>query len=120
MDDIILHPLLEPEINEGKVTGIFEINDPNFGNDWTNIPTKDFLQAGFGYGDTPLLTIRHNGEEVFSKRVLFHQSFGYANKGDVMIYNNELMRISVAVNQGSFTEEYQIGFGPEWTVTIRK
>lgn len=118
LDEIVMHPLQEPAFGEGVVKGIFEINDPNFGNDWTNIPTRDFLSAGFAYGDTPLLTIHHNGEEVFSKRVLFHQSFGYANQGDVMIYNNELMRISVAVNQGSFTEEYQIGYGPDWTVTI--
>jgi len=68
----------------------------------------------------PLLTVQHKGEEVLSRRVLFHQSFGFAQKGDVMIYNNELMRISIAVNQGSFTEEYQIGYGPEWTVTISK
>lgn len=120
VEEIVMHPLHEPEIGEGVVRGIFEINDPNFGNDWTNIPTKDFLKAGFAYGDTPLLTIQHNGEEVFSDRVLFHQSFGFAEKGDVMIYNNELMRISIAVNQGSFTEDYDIGYGPDWTVTIRK
>jgi S-adenosylmethionine hydrolase len=52
--------------------------------------------------------------------VLFHQSFGFAEKGDVMIYNNELMRISIAVNQGSFIEDYDIGYGPDWTVTISK
>lgn len=120
VEEIVMHPLHEPKIGEGVVRGIFEINDPNFGNDWTNIPTKDFLKAGFAYGDTPLLTIQHNGEEVFSDRVLFHQSFGFAEKGDVMIYNNELMRISIAVNQGSFTEDYDIGYGPDWTVTIRK
>lgn len=120
VDDIVTHPIQEPVISEGEVSAIFEINDPHFGNLWTNIPTLDFLKAGFVYGDHPLLTIMHAGETKFSKRVLFHQSFGFAQKGDVMIYNNELMRVSVSVNQGSFAEDYDLGYGPDWTVKISK
>lgn len=120
VEDIITHPIQEPLLSEGKVCGIFEINDPHFGNLWTNISTLDFLKAGFVYGDHPLLTIQHAGETKFSDRVLFHQSFGFAQKGDVMLYNNELMRVSVAVNQGSFSEGYNLGFGPDWLVTITK
>ncbi len=120
VEEIVLHPIQDPEFGEGKVQGIFEINDPHFGNLWTNIPTRDFLNAGFTYGDHLQLTVEHDGNIVFDRRVLFDQSFGFAEKGDVMIYNNELMRISVAVNQGSFSEEYNLGFGPDWKVTIKK
>jgi S-adenosylmethionine hydrolase len=35
-----------------------------------------------------------------------------------MIYNNELMRVAVAVNQGSFAEDYNLGYGPDWLVRI--
>jgi S-adenosylmethionine hydrolase len=37
-----------------------------------------------------------------------------------MLYNNELMRIAVAVNQGSFAETYGLKHGPEWQIEIRK
>lgn len=120
VEEIVLHSIHEPGFGEGTVDAIFEINDPNFGNMWTNIPTRAFLEAGFAYGDRLQLTVNHEGKEVFNRRVLFHQSFGFAEKGAVIIYNNELMRLSVAVNQGSFNEEYQIGYGPDWQVIISK
>ena len=120
VDEIIRHPIHEPKISEGKAVGIFEINDPNFGNLWTNFPLDAFLEAGFAYGDTPLLTVRHQGKEVFSERVCFHQSFGFVEKGEPILYNNELMRVSAAVNQGKFSEKYHLGYGPDWEVEITK
>jgi len=120
LGEIVCHPLQEPVFGEDGVEGIFEINDPHFGNLWTNIPTRDFLKAGFAYGDHVQLTIQHKGETEFSQKVLFDQSFGFAPKGDVILYNNELMRIAVAINQGSFSEDYDLGFGPEWQIRISK
>jgi len=103
-------------LEEGKVSGIFEINDPNFGNLWTNIPLAMFTEAGFEYGDRLNLTILYGGEVVFDQEVLFHKSFGYAAPGEVIIYTNELMRVAVAVCQGSFAERYRVGYGPDWKV----
>lgn len=120
LSEIVLHPLQEPFFGSEEVHGIFEIDDPHFGNLWTNIPTRDFLEAGFDYGDEVRLTVQHAEQECFSHRVQFHPSFGFAQKGEVVIYNNELMRIGVAVNLGSFSERYQVGYGPDWLVTISK
>ena len=116
VDEIVEHEILEPVVSKGNVKGIFEINDPNFGNLWTNIPLKTFEEAGFSYGQDVQVTVRHDGEVAFDKKVLFHKSFGYAEKGAPMVYNNELMKIALAVSQGSFCEEYGIGYGSEWTV----
>ncbi len=118
VDEIIQHPIHEPNIHPGKASGIFEINDPNFGNLWTNFPLNDFMKAGFAYGDRPLLTVRHQGEKAFSQRVLFHQSFGFVEPGEPILYNNELMRVSAAVNQGKFSETFNLGYGPDWEVEI--
>ena len=118
--EIITLPILEAKLDHGKVSGIIEINDPNFGNMWTNMPLSLFMEAGFAYGDHLNLTIRHAGKVVFSEKLLFQQSFGYAKKGEAMIYNNELMRVALAVNQGSFSERYQLGYGPEWQVEFSK
>lgn len=120
VEEIVEHPILEPTVTPGKVEGIFEINDPNFGNLWTNIPLNEFKKAGFEYGDHVNLVVKHEGETVFEKKVLFHQSFGYAQKGEPMIYNNELMKVAVAVSQGDFCGEYNLSYGPEWTVEFTK
>ena len=118
--EIIALPILEPKLDHDKVSGIFEINDPNFGNLWTNIPLSMFLEAGFAYGDHLNLTVSHAGKVVFSEILLFHQSFGFAQKGEAMIYNNELMKVALAVNQGNFSERNKLGYGPEWQVEFFK
>jgi len=120
MEEIITLPILEPKLDQGKVSGIFEINDPNFGNMWTNIPLPLFSESGFTYGDHLNLTIRHAGKVVFSEKLLFDQSFGCAKKGEALIYNNELMMVALAVNQGNFSERYKLGYGPDWRVEFSK
>jgi hypothetical protein len=120
VDKIITHPMLEPSLDGGKVNGIFEINDPNFGNLWTNIPLELFTQAGFSFGDQLRLVIRHEGKVVFDQDLLFEKSFGFVQKGEPIIYNNELMRVALAVNQGSFCQRFNLHFGPDWQVEFGK
>lgn len=120
VEEIVEHPIAEPKISDGKAKGIFEIKDPNFGNAWTNIPLEDFERAGFSYGDTLHVTICHGGEKIFEKDVLFEKTFGFVAISEPIIYNNELMKVSLAVSQGNFCEKYHVDFGPDWTVTFTK
>lgn len=120
VEEIVEHPIYEAEAEPGKVKGIFEICDPNFGNLWTNIPLETFTEAGFAFGDTLHVVIRNEGEVAFEEDVLFHKSFGYAEKGKPMVYNNELMKVAVAVSQGNFCKTYNLNYGPEWTVEFTK
>ena len=120
VDEIVTFPILKPVLEDGEVRGIFEIGDPNFGNLWTNIPLSLFTEAGFVYGDTLNLTIRHAGEVVFQEKVPHYQSFGFVPKGDYVIYTNELMKISLAVNQGSFIERSKLSYGADWEIEFKK
>lgn len=120
VEEIVTFPILEPVLEGGRVRGIFEIGDPNFGNLWTNIPLSLFEKAGFAYGDTLRLSVRHAGQVAFERSVTFQRSFGFTAKGDVVIYNNELMKVSVAVNQGSFAQLYDLSYGPDWEVEFEK
>lgn len=119
-EEIVRHPILQPEIRAGEIRGIFEINDPNFGNLWTNISLARFREAGFEFGDRINLRICEDGQERFNRPLLFEKSFGFAPNGEPMIYNNELMKISLAVSRGSFSDAFDIGYGPEWSVEFRK
>jgi len=116
VDEIVTLPMQQPTAEPGRVCGIFEIGDPNFGNLWTNIPYSLFESAGFHYSDRMDTVISHKGAEVFRATLLFERSFGFAAKGEVMIYTNELMRIALAVNQGNLADQYNLGYGPEWAV----
>lgn len=120
VEEIVEHEILEPVVSENKVEGIFEINDPNFGNLWTNITLDTFNKAGFAYGDTIHTVIRHGEETVLDRDLLFEKSFGFVAVGEPMIYNNELMKVSIAVSQGSFCEDYHADFGPDWKVMFTK
>jgi len=119
-EEIVTYPIHEPLVGTGVISGIFEINDPNFGNMWTNIPLSVFMEAGFIYGDTLKVTILHNDITLFEDRVLFEKSFGFAAKDEVIIYNNELSRISMAVNQGNLAGRFGLGYGPDWVVKFEK
>ena len=120
VDEIVCHEIVEPKISKNEVEGIFEINDPNFGNLWTNIPLKQFREAGFEYGDYINVLVLHDKKIAFNKKVLFHQSFGMAKKGEPIIYNNELLKIAIAVSMGNFVKEYECGFGNDWKVIFTK
>jgi len=117
---VISLPVQNAEIDFGVVRGIFEINDPNFGNLWTNIPFSLFSQAGFKFGELLKMKISHLKDIVFDEKVLFHKSFGFASQGQVIIYNNELMRIAVAINMGNFCQEFNLQYGPDWQVEFSR
>ena len=72
---IVRHPIAEPTISEEGISGMFEINDPNFGNLWTNILLSDFLKAGFRMGDEIHTVITRNGETVFDQKIPYYDSF---------------------------------------------
>ncbi|MGI6740659.1 MAG: SAM hydrolase/SAM-dependent halogenase family protein [Brevefilum sp.] len=120
VSEVIAHTMHEPVIGEGSAMGMIEINDPNFGNIWTNFPLDKFQQAGFNFDQWLQVTIRHEGQVVFSQRVLFVRTFGDAETGEPILYNNELMRVGLAVNRGSFSEMYKIGHGPAWQIEVTK
>ncbi len=120
VEEIILLPTLRPEVKRGKVQGILEIADPNFGNMWTNIPLEAFLQAGFCYGDKVRVKIRYQGQTVFGGKTSFENTFGQVKTGEAVIYNNELNRLGMAINQGNLQQKYQLGYGVDWQVTLTR
>ncbi len=119
-EDIVTHRIQEGRIDQNRAEGIFEIDDPNFGNLWSNISTERLLENGFSYGDMVEVRILYKDEEVYRERVPFAKSFGYVSKGEAVLYNNELMKASMALCMDSFTEKYRIGFGEDWIISLAK
>ncbi len=119
VSEIVTLPLEEPTVTDIGISGIIEIDDPNFGNLFTNIPTELFLEQGFAYGDKVRVNILHGDEVVFERSLPFVRTFGEAEDGMPVLYNNEVLKLSLAVTQGSFAETYNIGFGSDWKIFLR-
>ena len=93
LSEIKRHEIKEAKIYEDRIEGMFEINDPNFGNLWTNILLSDFLKAGFKMGDVIPTKVFYKDEVVFDEAIPYFDSFGKAKDGSVMIYNNEINKM---------------------------
>jgi len=120
VSDVIAHETTDAAIIGDMVKGTLEIDDPNFGNLWTNIPLSLFTEAGYEYGDHLEAAIYYKDQQCFRQTLLFQYSFGFEKKGQPIIYNNELMNVALAVNQGSFKETFGIQSGQDWTVEFTK
>lgn len=114
--EVIQLPIEQPFYGTKTARGIIEINDPNFGNLFTNLKTDALLAHGFQYGDRIRITIMHAGECVFARELVFARTFGEVRPNEPVLYNNELMNLSLAVSCGSFVKQYGVGFGSDWTI----
>lgn len=120
VEEIIEHEIIEPTEYDDRIEGIFEINDPNFGNLWTNITLDQFKAAGFKFGDKVHTTIYKHDEKVFEDDLYYYTSFGDAANKTVMIYNNELNKIALAEVVGNLCASYNLWFGPEYKIVFNK
>ena len=116
--EIKRHEIKEAKIYEDRIEGMFEINDPNFGNLWTNILLSDFLNAGFKMGDVIRTKVFCKDEVVFDEAIPYFDSFGKAKDGSVMIYNNEINKMGLAEVVGNLTVDYDLGYGSEYRVVF--
>ncbi|HJS54997.1 MAG TPA: S-adenosyl-l-methionine hydroxide adenosyltransferase family protein [Chitinophagaceae bacterium] len=104
----------------GIVKGNIPVLDVQYGNVWTNIPDSVIYHLGLNYGDSLQVEISNKDSSVFKNRVLLVKTFGSVPEGNLLAYFNSLMNFSVAINQGNFSNKYNIGSGPEWSIRISK
>ena len=119
LNEIRRFDLIEANIYEDRIEGMFEIKDPNFGNLWTNIYLNQFKEFGFKIGDNVHTIIYHNDEVVFDKVIPYYDSFGKAPNHSVMIYNNELNKMGVAEVVGNLCKDYNLNYGVEYKVVFK-
>lgn len=112
------HEIPECKVVDGRLEGIFEIKDPNFGNLWTNIPLDTFKELGFKYGDIVKTSIYHNEKLLYKWDLPYYDSFGKAKDHTVMIYNNELNKMALAMVVDNLCKTYDLTFGKDYKVVF--
>lgn len=115
---VVTIPYQQPVFEDGRVKGNIEILDPNYGNIWTNIDRETFRELGLEHGDRVTVSISHEGDTVLEYEMPYQPSFGAVPVGDTLLYLNSLNKVSLAINQGNFSETYGVGAGPGWDIVI--
>jgi S-adenosylmethionine hydrolase len=118
LDLVVTLSVVDSHVEFGLAQGICEIDDPNFGNVWTNISTKEAIANGFAYGGSYRVVITEKDSVVFDQALPFVHTFGETPVGHPLIYNDELNRLAFAVNQGHFVSMYGVGYGNDYTVSV--
>lgn len=117
--------IFEQDLIQAKVKGtiiegvVSSVSDP-FGSIALNILSKDFKAAGYAHGEKVMVTLKRNGQDYFSKEVLYQKSFGFVAVGEEILFDSSTNYIELGINQGNFKETYQVGAGSEYTFTFQK
>ena len=85
---------------------------------WTNIPLDTFKEMGFKFGDVVKTSIYHNDELLYKWDLPYYDSFGKAKDHTVMIYNNELNKMALAMVVDNLCKTYNLTFGKDYKVVF--
>ncbi len=107
-----------PRLEQGALIGSIDILDARYGSLWTNIPSEMLEEMGVGLGDEVAITISNDGRIVYGYHLPLCKAFTDVRKGEALIYVNSLLNLAVAINQGSFASQYQIGSGEGWKIAF--
>ena len=113
-------PYQRPRADQGRVYGNIEILDPQFGNIWTNIDRETFDTLELKPGDSVRIAISNDGEEVLTQTLPYFRTFGRVAVGKPLLYLNSLNKVSLAINQGNYSETFNIQSGASWSIRIEK
>ena len=107
-------------LQENKLKGTIAILDIQYGNIWTNI-NQDYWKAfqKITHKKNELIVeIYHQQKQVYKGNMPFENTFGAVAVGKPLAYLNSLMNLSIALNQGSFAQQFKVQAGSDWTMTL--
>jgi S-adenosylmethionine hydrolase len=107
-------------LQENKLKGTIAILDIQYGNIWTNINQdywKTFRKITHKKNEL-IVEIYHQQKQVYKGNMPFENTFGAVAVGKPLAYLNSLMNLSIALNQGSFAQQFKVQAGNDWTMTL--
>jgi S-adenosylmethionine hydrolase len=117
---VLLLPYEKARFEDGRLYGNIEILDPQFGNIWTNIDREAFELLNLKPGDKINIEISNGDDVVLRQTLPFFPTFGRVSVGSPLLYLNSLNRVSLAINQGNYSNSFGIQAGASWNIKIEK
>jgi S-adenosylmethionine hydrolase len=118
--EVMSIPYQKPRVDGGRVYGNIEILDPQFGNIWTNIDRETFKALELDPGDNVSIVIFNDGKVVLTQTLPYFPTFGRVPVGEPLLYLNSLNKVSLAINQGNYSETFDVKSGASWSIRIEK
>lgn len=107
-----------PSVQQNVIQGNIIVLDSHYGNVWTNI-TSDLLQnLDLSVRGTVHVEIYAEDKLLYTSKVPFGNTFNDAQIGQPIMYINSLGNLALALNQGNFSEKFNIK--PSHRVLIKK
>jgi len=107
-------------LQDNQLKGTIAILDIQYGNIWTNIHQdywKTFQKIAHKKNEL-IVEIYHQQKQVYKGNMPFENTFGAVAVGKPLAYLNSLMNLSIALNQGSFAQQFKVQAGNDWTMTL--
>lgn len=120
IDSLVRLPIGRAYKEGGVLHGNIDILDIRFGSLWSNIPTAMVKELDLKDGEFLMVSIKNKGKRVYQNTMQFVRSFAEVEVGEPLAYVNSLANLAVAINQDSFSKLYNIGYGIDWTIHVRK
>jgi S-adenosylmethionine hydrolase len=118
--EVLSIPYQKPRVEQGRVYGNIEILDPQFGNVWTNIDRGTFKTLELDPGDEVSIQISNGDTVVLTQTLPYFLTFGRVPVGKPLLYLNSLNNVSLAINQGNYSDTFDIQSGASWNIRIEK
>ena len=118
--EVMSIPYQKPRVEQGRIYGNIEILDPQFGNIWTNIDRETFKALELEPGDNVSIVIFYDEKEMLTQTLPYFPTFGRVPVGEPLLYLNSLNNVSLAINQGNYSETFDIESGASWSIRIEK
>ena len=120
VEEVLTYENLGYEAKDGYLFGYLTDMMQNFGNLETSIPLEAITIAKFEVGEMVRLVIKHLDHEVLNTRLAYEPSFGWVKEGEPVLYNSSDGVLGIGINQGNFIKQYDLGFGKDWTLELRR
>lgn len=120
VEEIVEHEAIMPKVEDGVLSGMIESSARGFGLVDSNIPYQMFEELGVHYGDKVECTVHCGEKEIYRGEMSYVPSFGHVAIGDPLVMISESKHLQIAKNQADISTEYNIGTGPEWTISFEK
>ena len=119
-NEVMMIPYQKPTYENGRINGNIEILDPQYGNIWTNIDRATFEKLGLKPGDQITIKIANGDDVILEQTLPYFHSFGRVEVGEPLLYLNSLNNVALAVNQGNYSETFQVLSGASWSIEVVK
>jgi len=118
--ELVSIPYQHPSVENGVVKGGIPILDVQYGNVWTNIDQAALQQLGVQPGDRVAARILNGEEAVTELTLTYTVTFAGVGEGQPLLYMNSLGNVALAINQGSFAEQFGVASGPGWSILLSR